>query len=63
MLYDLVEFRFDHEKKAFVKQCTHMTNVPKSLAYGQKLKLAPHVSRFTRFKVLENGKVQYSNKF
>lgn len=64
-LYDLVEFQFDHHKKVFVKKCTHKYNLPKAICYSEKKKiefLTP-VSLHTRFRVVPNGQLQYSNQF
>ncbi len=62
-LFDLVEFRFDHGRKLFVKQQTHSTNVPRALCYGQKKRLQVGASRTTRFRVVKNGELQYSSQF
>lgn len=61
-LFDLVEYRFDHARRAFVKAQTRLYNQPAALCYGEKKKIRP-VSRFTRFKVVPNGEKQYSNQF
>ncbi len=64
-LYDLVEFRFDREKKQFVKVQTHKYNLPYAICKGEKGKiefLTPR-SRFTRFRIVKNGKLQYSLQF
>jgi hypothetical protein len=64
-LYDLIEYRYDYEKKAFVKVATHKYNVPKAIAYSEKKKiefLTPR-SLYTRFKIVKNGVKQYSNQF
>lgn len=63
--YDLIEFHFNHQLKKFVKYRTHKTNQPKAICYSEKSKiifLTP-VSRFTRFRVVKNGELQYSNSF
>jgi|JI9StandDraft_1071089.scaffolds.fasta_scaffold00044_46 hypothetical protein len=64
-LFDLVEFRFDHKRGLFVKHQTHCTNVPKNMAYGKKrtLEFSTGKNRSVRFKVVENGALQYSNTF
>lgn len=64
-LHDLVEFRFNHQRKIFVKHETHKTNVPKAICYAEKKKiefLRP-TSLHTRFRVVKNGQLQYSNTF
>lgn len=64
-LFDLVEFRFDHERKKFLKTETHKTNLPKAICYAEKKKiefLRP-TSLHTRFRVVPNGAYQYSNEF
>lgn len=64
-LKDLVEFRFDHQLKKFVKVATHKTNVPSAIAYSEKKKiemLNPR-SLITRFRVVDNGTFQYTNQF
>lgn len=64
-LYDLVEFRRDHQRKVFVKVQTHKYNLPKQICYSEKEKiefLSPR-SRHTRFRVVKNGELQYSNQF
>lgn len=62
-LTDLVEFRFDNKIKKFVKNQTHLTNVPKALSYGMKKRLSIGKSLHTRFRVVKNGELQYSNQF
>jgi len=64
-LKDLVEFRYDREKKAFVKVATHLTNVPEGLAYGMKSRQEAHgtATLYTVFVVVKNGALQYSNEF
>lgn len=64
-LYDLVEFRFDYHTRTFVKKQTHKYNLPKAICYSEKKKiefLTP-VSSHTRFRVVPNGQLQYSNFF
>lgn len=64
-LHDLVEFWFDHQARTFIKHQTHMTNKPKAMCYAEKRKiefLRP-ISLHTRFKVVKNGELQYSNLF
>lgn len=64
-LYDLIEYRWDRQRDAFVKVATLKTNVPAAIAYVAKAKaefLFPR-SRSTRFKVVRNGARQYSNRF
>lgn len=65
MTFDLIEFRYNPEKKMFVKYQTHLTNVSKSLAYGIKktLDFAVAKNKHTRYRVVENGTLMYSNKF
>lgn len=64
-LVDLVEFRFDHKRSAFVKQQTHCTNVPEAIAYAKKRSLEFMVpkNRHIRYKVVPNGELQYINSF
>lgn len=62
-LKDLVEFRYDRIKKAFVKVATHLTNVPDSLAYGTKNRKEAAATMYTVFVVVDNGDLQYSNEF
>lgn len=64
-LYDLIEYRYDYIKKAFIKIATHKYNVSKAIAYSEKKKiefLTPR-SLYTRFKIVLNGTKQYSNQF
>lgn len=64
-LYDLIEYRFDYERRAFIKVCTHKYNVPRAIAEVEKRKilfLTPK-SLYTRFKIVLNGTKQYSNSF
>jgi hypothetical protein len=64
-LYDLIEYRFDYIKRSFVKVATHKYNVPRAIAESEKRKilfLTPR-SLYTRFKIVLNGKKQYSNQF
>ncbi len=61
--FDLVEWHWDREKKAFRKYQTHLTNVTKRLCYGTKKKIAPFASLRTVFTVKPNGFYQYVNQF
>lgn len=67
-MWDLYEFHFDRtkgEKGLFVKYQAHVLNQPKAICYGQKKKiefLTPR-SRLTRFRVVKNGTLQYTNSF
>lgn len=64
-MFDLVEYRWDLRRGAFVKVATWKTNVPAALCYAEKAKLgflSPR-TRSTRFKVVPNGARQYSNQF
>lgn len=63
-LFDLVEFRWSVDKKVFVKVATHLTNQPKQLCYYKKRKLETTGSNIlTRYKIVPNGELQYSNSF
>lgn len=64
-LCDLVEYRWDFFRRAFVKAATLVTNRPPAICYAEKKKvefLRP-TTRYTVFKVVKNGAKQYSNKF
>jgi hypothetical protein len=64
-LYDLIEYRFDYERRSFIKVCTHKYNVSRAIAEAEKRKilfLTPK-SLYTRFKIVLNGTKQYSNSF
>ena len=71
-LYDLVEFRWDSQRKVFVKYKTHNTNIPRKMAYGLKEQLLQqlksiifkeHLDKLYRFVVCKNGTYQYVNQF
>lgn len=64
-LYDLIEYRFDYIKKVFVKVQTHKYNVPMAIAKSEKAKIMFHTPRslYTRFRIVRNGTLQYTNQF
>lgn len=62
-LWDLVEFRWDHQSKCFIKKETHITNLPKAICYAEKKRLEKNASLHTRFRVVKNGETQYTNTF
>lgn len=61
--FDLIEWRWDREMKAFRKYQSHLTNTSKTLCYGTKIKLKAKASRYTVFTVKPNGYYQYINQF
>lgn len=64
-LFDLIEYRRDFKRKQFVKVQTHKYNLPRAICESEKRKILFHTpkSRYTRFKIVENGAKQYSNQF
>lgn len=66
-LFDLVEGRWNRELNAFVKVATHKTNVPYAICKDEQKKregngIATRAIT-TRFKIVPNGELQYSNTF
>lgn len=64
-LQDLIEFRYDHARKVFMKYQTHITNQPYAICAGKKQKIIANdrPSLYTRFVIANNGKYQYTNEF
>ena len=62
-LVDLIEWRFDHVRKCFIKTATHNRGVPPAIAHANKKALEQRSSLHTRFTTPPHGTYNNINKF
>lgn len=63
--YDLFEFRWDSNRKVFLKWQKHMVNQSKALCYAKKKALLPigKVRTGVLFVVVVNGSLEHTNQY